>query len=220
MKSKPDPEALYAAVTDDFLKLLNDLVGDVVVIQQHLRKHDSQTWRRLFVRSAFSTFECTIAYLKAHVLVVRKFDPLALSRTELKTLREYYTFTDKRGKVKRAYFHLSFLKDVVFTLELFAYASYLRKKVNTSSPGWQALQKLVATRNRITHPKKPSHITLSDSEMRASRLAVKWFFDTVSEFHEECLETLQKQLEGMQRAIKRMKRSERAKGKNVQNNFT
>jgi len=220
MKRQPDPDSLYGAVTDDFLTLLKDFMEEVTLVSRHLKSHNNQPWRRIYIRSAFASLECTIAYLKAHILVVRKFDPLGLSRSQLRALKEFYTSTKKRGQVRRVFVHPAFLKDVIFALELFAYACYVPKRVNTSSTGWLALKKFVAIRNRITHPKKPRHIKVSDAEFRSSMTGIKWFFDTVSEFQRESLDNLDKQLRGMERAVKRMRRAERRKMKNVQNNFT
>ena len=200
--------------------MFDELTNDVFVILDHLKTHDSQTWRRLYVRSVFAALEAILAQLKAHIKTVRLFDDIALSRTQLRKLNEFYTHVDQNGKRKRKHHRLPFLENVCFTLKLYAYSSYVFTEIDISTPGWHALERSVKVRNRITHPKTPEGIIVSNAEFKQALIAFRWFMQTHANLEKQCIRTMKKQLKGVLKTAERLKRAERSSVKNVQNNFT
>lgn len=219
-RSQPDRKDPLAASSEDFVLLLDEVAGDVAEIERHLRANDSQTWRRLYVRSTFAAFEAILAYMKTDIQISRRHDYLPLSQTQLKKLNEFYTFTDETGKRRRQIHRPPFLENMRFTFRLFASSSYVFDQIHFTSLGYKALERSVIIRNRITHPKKQRHMFVSDRELKDARAALEWFMETVINLHQEGLRSIQEQLQGLMKASRRLKRAERMKGKNVQNNFT
>ncbi len=48
-------------------------------------------------------------------------------------------------------------------------------KFKRNNAGWDAMTKAIKIRDRITHPKKPSDLVISDSDMKIFKRAVEWF---------------------------------------------
>ncbi|NCC62519.1 MAG: hypothetical protein EOM12_16640 [Verrucomicrobiae bacterium] len=53
--------------------------------------------------------------------------------------------------------------------------------VSKQNTGWDAMTKAIRMRDRITHPRKPEELLISDSDMKIFDRATKWFSDTMVE---------------------------------------
>ncbi len=62
--------------------------------------------------------------------------------------------------------------------------------INKSNPGWDSFKRSRKIRNRLTHPKIPKSLTISDNDLQVLNEAEKWFLDwylrllNVTGFHE------------------------------------
>jgi hypothetical protein len=197
---KDNLDEILSAISSDFNKLIDELNNDINIIEEYLQKHDNQTSRRLYIRTAISIIEGMLSYMKASINASRKFDHTPLTAEESKILNEHYKFIDKNGKIKQRYFRLSFLDNVIFTLELFAYSNYVFTKIDTKDHGWSSLKNLVAIRNRITHPKESRDLLISDNDIINAKGGYNWFIDNFLKLHYECYSSLIEQAEGMEKA--------------------
>lgn len=191
----------YKSVDKDFYKLIEELSKDIKVLEHTIKEDDNQTWRRAYVRAVFSSIESIIFNMKRFIKVIEKHDYLPLSETERKKLDEYYIEKSTNGKELIKVFRLSFLNNIIFTIELFAYANYVSMKVNKKSAGWKLLKESVKIRNRITHPKSSSDINLKKSELNKVYRAHKWFIDMTINLHFNSYKALMAQVNGLKKAF-------------------
>jgi hypothetical protein len=202
-----DQEKELSSIYHDYRESLLVLMRDVAIINDSLRKENNQFWRRTYFRTTFSVYESILSNLKAEIRAIRKFDYLGLSKKEEKKLNEFYDVSDKKGKMKRRFYRLSFLQNVVFTLELYAYSNYVFSKVKTQSKGWKALERSLCVRNRITHPKTLLDLQVSESELAEAIKSFEWFVKIIIQLHSQSTRSLSKLTKAYQSMVLNMKQT-------------
>lgn len=154
---------LYVPLDDDATKALKSA-----------REDSTDYANRVAFRVVLSAIEGLISLLKQHVL---KVDP-HLTEAERVLLLEKTYILDECGNPKDK---PNFLK--VSDNLLFAWKMCFRRTEPTFSPdqkcdGWRFFKESVRVRNRITHPKKPSDLHVSQGELRDLQTAYEWIKGT------------------------------------------
>jgi|GEM_PF-1101493 len=160
---------------DEIVKLINILTEDLKHSHEHLQQEDTQVHRRLYVRVAASLIESWVSALKADILDAYEHGEFTPSHAELAILlEETYELTDKGRINKRPYF-ASIDRNIRFTFDIFIHTHSLETPLEYDSHLWDSLKKAVLVRNRITHPKRGSDLTITDEELNLMREGFAWF---------------------------------------------
>ena len=136
--------------------------------------HETQAVRRLYVRMFITVVESAIATFKQEALSHGK----QLSDSERSLLREVTYDIDSKGEPTERALHAPFLSSLRFAFKMLVSVRGLAFKPDYSSSGWQAMQDAVRVRNRLTHPKDTTDMTVSDAEMQKVDAAELWFRQT------------------------------------------
>lgn len=160
-----------AATPEDLIGLM----GDVAEAQRDLDAGDNPFRRRSYVRTVFAAVEGAVHELKLRALQGDGAHPLFFSPGELSFIHEEAYSLDDRGNVRVQPRFVPAASNV-----LFAFKAYMRSKgceaaLNLDHEGWPAFRGAIAIRNRITHPKRPQDLVLSDEDLHTVDLGYRWF---------------------------------------------
>ena len=169
-----DYNAFYRALSDDW-KESRDL----------LAANDTPFARRTYLRS-LSFFALVDGALSAERRIVREYlaeqeNPPgwlgALTFAECVLLEEETFEIDDDGTVKaRRRNFPPFKNHLRFTLQITGKYFYRKPgEVDYGGIGWQSFQIAHEIRNRITHPKNPDELLISDEELTNVKEAERWF---------------------------------------------
>jgi hypothetical protein len=150
---------LIELTTDDLQKCLdisNTYPGDLF-------------WQRLVVRSTFSIIDSACYKLKELSYCIAKHYHFELSEYDQEMLIGYKI--NDEGIIKTG--HPPCAKNVKFTLEI-------ASRIFNSNPivfdkNWDAFLKTIRIRNRLTHPKSVSDLSISQEEYAIASDAFSWF---------------------------------------------
>ncbi len=160
---------------------MRPLWQDMVECERLLQKADTQFARRVFCRSAFAFIEGQIYWLNGialNAVVNRDFaKERSINVTLASALVDDAPRVGKTGKIALEPNRIPFLNHTALVLRTLAEAIGLHADEMFADNGWAELQKALAVRHRITHPKEPEALTITDDEMRSLRAALAWLFN-------------------------------------------
>ena len=174
----PPRDVVAIAETDfAFVSVLRHLGEEAVTNDRVwgalIREHfDVQVVRRLHVRAFISVVESVTATLKSSALESAS----ALSVQERVLLADWVPDLTDQGKAITKPFNTRFKRNLRFAFRLYAKAKRLAVSLDYGGVGWEALCEAVDIRNRITHPKRITEMSISDAEMVCVDQAHDWFF--------------------------------------------
>ena len=137
-------------------------------------KYDHQTIRRMYVRLLMSQVEGTIATMKAETLERTS----RLSIGEQAALAEASYDIDDSGNVRQRPNFPKFLNNVRFAFRTYAKIQDISFVPDYGGKGWQSFREVVDIRNRLTHPKQPEEMVITDAEMVTVDEAHDWFVES------------------------------------------
>lgn len=162
----------------DLLALDRALRVDVEHWQKDIANgRDTQLARRALVRSIFAMLEGVIFGLKQRAIETDAGEKRSLSASEVSLGREELADLDDQGRVKTRKANTRFEPNLRFAFSVFAKAHGTSFTLDASGVGWQALSRSVKVRDRITHPKRPSDVAISDMELADMESAYIWFHE-------------------------------------------
>lgn len=154
-----DPDAVQL-----FMELTSALHQDVVSLFSQANVDGSSLSKRSAVRAAFAAIEGLVSATKGLVL-----EPLHAVRphysdAEIALLREQtYSLTSKGDAVAQPRF-LRLEENLRFVWKMFVKEWGIDLDVDFQGDGWVAFCSSVKVRNRITHPRTPSELEVTDAE--------------------------------------------------------
>jgi hypothetical protein len=95
----------------------------------------------------------------------------------LYSLRYMASFGDESKISKKTYA----MQNILDSINEAARALGIPLELNKQDSGWDAMTKAVKIRNRITHPKTPDSLTITDADMVVFDRATAWFSDVMIE---------------------------------------
>jgi hypothetical protein len=108
------------------------------------------------------------------------------SDAEILLLKDWtYRLTDK-GEVEFERAKLSLKSNLQFAFRMYAKAAGVEYSLPKGEAEWDKFKRSIKIRDRLTHPKKPADLQVSDEDMRMVAEAYVWIFDCQVAF----LETL------------------------------
>ena len=134
---------------------------------------EDQFWRRTFVRSIFVSLEASAYGLKRIALLSHRLHQIDFSPADVAILsEEKYTLDDKgETRMKETNFQ-SFVPNMKFAFKAFAKANGVTFTLDLSQT---PLADFEQVRNRLTHPKRLSDLTVSNAELETAVKIVAGF---------------------------------------------
>lgn len=177
-------------INADYNQLATHIHNDLTQISNQIKNDDSQTWRRLYIRTMATAIEAQISYIQSHIKIIREFDYLPLEENE-----EAHLSGKKR---------LSFEQKTIFMLNLFAEANYTSLKINPKSNEWKMFTTLIKVRNRLTHPKKSKDFEVTLDEVKTCEKAFNKFQESLLILMRKSGETLEAEANRLREALSKL----------------
>jgi hypothetical protein len=169
--------------------ILEKDLDEVVRIQAGEEVNDTAV--RVVLRTLFAWVEATVFALKRIALKISEHKEL-FSSAEMAMLHEHSYDLDEKGKAKIQPKFIPLTKNVRFAFETCSRAFGIRNTLNVGDSRWDSFQRAIDMRNRITHPRTPEDLHLSDEDFAQIELAISWFSDSHTELVNQLIARLQK----------------------------
>ena len=141
----------------------------------------SQFARRTYVRTAFAYTEAWSALTRLTLLDAAEGGLVALPPQDLHVLRGTRYDLTESGDVRVSTDRLpSGQRTVRFLLLVAARAYGLPVQASFSGLGWARFSTAWAVRNRLTHPKQPLDLEVTDSDLETVRVGHMWFLEAIT----------------------------------------
>jgi hypothetical protein len=129
--------------------------------------------RRLLVKSVFSFIEAVTFMVKTLALLADE-KAQRLSPGEVALAKEEAYGLKESGSVQVRPARLRFRDNFLFAFRLIAKAEELDYELDVSCAAWQALQRALRVRDRLTHPKRMADLGVTEDEARDAIEAFEW----------------------------------------------
>lgn len=159
---------------DRLPELFLSLANDVIIAERELDQAEPQFRRRSYIRAVFALVEGVTFVMKQFALSVHERGDITFPPAELALLREEQYDLDK-GTPRTQQKFLKLADNLRFAFKTFAEAFRSTYTLNTSVPQWQLFTGAIDLRNRITHPKAPDDLIISDDEMGKIQEVAAWY---------------------------------------------
>jgi len=156
--------------------LLHELATELrTVLQGRTRNELPQSERRMHIRGIFATIEAVIYVMKQIALAAHP-DPkcLTISEAERAFAMERVFKLMPSGDVEQQAAKIPLETNIKFAFKLLAKAGSASTVLDISGTEWQSLQGAIKVRDRITHPKNISDLTISDTELSDAMIGFNW----------------------------------------------
>lgn len=160
--------------------LLRPLFDDMVECEELLDRSDTQFVRRALVRAAFAFNEGFVYWLKEQVAQwvqnkgwrENKFEFARLLLLSDETYRP-----NRQGKIESEPNRIPFVNYCAFVIRTAAECWEFDAEPLFSDNGWKEMHASLKVRHRITHPKKPEDLKITNSEMLSMSEGHRWLFN-------------------------------------------
>lgn len=167
--------AEYETISAEMLNTERLLGGDIKMCDAALREDDSQFWRRTYVRALFAYIEGLNYLKKVHAFQAHLAGRVKYTKAELSViLEESYELNNQGEAVERTSFK-SLDKNLRFAFQVYARIYDICFKVDCSGLGWQSFKTAIKIRNRVTHPKRLSDLSITDDELQTLDETLEWY---------------------------------------------
>lgn len=171
--------------------LYNGLIADCERAEEARRACDDPYSRRVTIRALFAMIEGLSFSMKDVVRTALNEFPevvakLGFKRSDIAILyEESYGLNDK-GSAKARPSFLRLIPNLRFAMSSYARIFTVKWEPDCNTVGWRALNNLVDVRNRITHPKDPNDLQITDDDMSTFIQGGAWHRDTVKDLLDAC----------------------------------
>lgn len=173
------------------------LVSDLDEALAYGQSNNSAFAHRTLVRTHFALIE-GLSYQLRQVTIASLEGTEVLTRGEIALLRAECYSLDKKGHPKTRDEFQSFLPNLLFSIRCYLKNHAASYEPDIGHHGWEAMRMATEIRNRITHPKSPACLTLSNDDLRYFTEAAAWWKETILKMFAACAEAdeyWQKQLD-------------------------
>ena len=162
---------------DDFFKLTKILSVDLMDTLDRLRNDASdQPTRRNFVRIFCSQVEAFAYSTKQILAEMAQFPFVKLTPHEVLLLREEAYEVKDNGELKlKTDKFVPIRTNLKFIAKSCSKAFSIPYELDTTGPGWAALDQTFEVRNRLVHPKAFQEMFITDEELKRGWIAQEWF---------------------------------------------
>jgi hypothetical protein len=147
------------------MELMRVLDRDAVDLLEATKTEAMESVRRNAVRAAFAAIEGMISAMKGVILEPFPGRRHHYSDAEVAMLREEsYALTDKGEAIAQVRF-IRLEDNLRFVWKMFVREWSIDVDADFSGDGWRAFRDSIKVRNRITHPRRPIDLTITDAEL-------------------------------------------------------
>lgn len=146
---------------------------------------DEQLFRRLLARTLFPLLDALANYLKALALLAHEQGNITFPKKFLKILQEGEEVKEQDGRTRWIPHFAGIKKNLKVSLNTYAQTRKTETPLASIAPMPQAFDDCLEVRNRITHPRKIAHLTISDKETEALFKVGLWFLKLIEWFNEQ-----------------------------------
>jgi hypothetical protein len=168
MKQRHTLQRQFETAFDNYLKLTELLRSDLDAMLSHETK--ALHWRRNFVRASVALLEGHAHCLRQLCVVALTLNAAEINSKERRVIEDERAFdTSKRMKLTLS-----------AAYKLFS----LSPRPDFGTGHWSIAQRAIRKRHRLTHPKRPRDLGMSDRTWRTHKRGIVWllrqFFDFLS----------------------------------------
>lgn len=151
---------------------------DVVSASAAVDKDDNQSNRRALVRATVSAVEAMAHLYRSQLLLRIKADPTRYSTAEIALIREESYFLDGSGRPRIRPNYAPLPATFRFIIAMYHRGLWKQFDLDVDSHQWHAFHRVVELRHRLTHPKHPGSLQVSDRDLADTRAAYIWLLYT------------------------------------------
>lgn len=140
--------------------------------------------RRVYVRTQLTFVEGMTHAFKDVLLAMAECEKIDLADAEKQMLREVQYQLDGKYRARVVRRPVRTKDYVRFALVLMGRSVKPSFKPDFGGKGWQAFDKAISIRNRVTHPKSRDDHWVSEEDLDTVDEAIEWFEDETSKFME------------------------------------
>ena len=183
----------------EYNELIDILGSDCAHCEKQWRSDPSNQFnRRSYVRAGFAYVEGHVFKLKQWALGLDDYkqglrarygpnpyvDSTMFSFGERLVLSEESFEVDDKGEVYSQSRFVRLDKNIKFAFRAISRAHDIEFKLDLGDSGWGDFKKAIEIRNRITHPKSVSELSLSNAEMETTHNGFSWYLGAVAKWME------------------------------------
>lgn len=205
----------YKPQTDEFFDLLGALSKEVeTVAHAHPGKENGSAHfpepstlapldRRSTVRSVFAFIEAMTYRLKRLALILPGAKAMTVAERAISEEEDYSLGSDGQARARPA--KLQLISNLRFSFAIFSRIQAATFTPDYSGRGWQALQRALLVRDRITHPKKVVDLEIADNEVKDAIEAYLWMHKQVTLLIASVMITILNELQRVNSEVERLK---------------
>jgi hypothetical protein len=166
----------------DFNEFLDPLLDDLINIQKLLAQSDSQWGRRALVRATFAYMEGSLSWLSPKVQELVRAKGMqggTIDIARIVALADRVYRPNNQGKIESEANRVPFISRYALVIRTAAECVNVDPAPLFSDNGWGAMGKALKVRHRITHPKVPAELDVTDGEMETLDTAMKWSIESL-----------------------------------------
>ena len=177
------------------------LEKDLAFAREQWQKSDTPYTRRTLVRTSTALMEGLVNQMGDFILeTIDCGVEFLFTSAELSILKEETYSLNKKGEVDSRVNFQPFLPKLLHTAHCYMRLFGEDFNANTGVYGWECMQSLVKTRNRLMHPKGACDLEVSDKNFEMAQNAVEWFNDEFTDIFEKTKKRYNKMLKVMDAA--------------------
>ena len=164
----------------DFFDSLEPLLSDAAEAEENLEKQpESQFARRVYIRSVFAYIEGSVWILKNVCLNTKPKNGKArkVSVAEIAILLEESYQLKNNGNIRITKNNVKLLENLKFTFKYINHLFTGKIDLQLDTENGVHLKIAKEIRNRLTHPKQVSDLTISDKEIYICQKVCGWFIE-------------------------------------------
>ena len=174
-----------AAAVDQLKDVYGILSADMDAVMVYGTTHPTPFTHRTVVRTFFSMVE-GLAFQMRQVTLATLEPYGRLSVAEIALLREERYSLNSKGEPQTKESFQPALSSLLFTLRNYVKNHGASFTPNVSHHGWQAMQRSVDIRNRVTHPRSVADLSLSEEDQKKLVDASHWWKRTLMAMFDAC----------------------------------
>jgi hypothetical protein len=183
---RPHPTPMSRAAAVDQLKdVYGILSADMDAVMAYGSTNSTPFFHRTVVRTFFSMVE-GLAFQMRQVTLATLEPYGRLSVEEVALLREERYSLNTKGEPQTKESFQPVLSSLLFSLRTYVKNHGASFAPDVSHHGWQAMQRSVEIRNRVTHPKSVADLSLSEEDQKKLVDASHWWKRTLMEMFDAC----------------------------------
>jgi hypothetical protein len=176
--TKDGLRSIAASVTE-LNTLVKALVEDATRLNDMLLKEPSAFWMRAFTRAFFAMVEGTIFGMKQTILTAWAALGLNIPIAELAILFEEGYDVKDNGDAKVQTKFLRLQNNLRFTVKMYAKVFEYNYTLDVQGDGWQAFNRSIDIRHRLTHPKRVEELNISIEDVEDIQIGFSWYMESV-----------------------------------------